>query len=60
MPKLTETLRQLMQDTALRQQFAAASLDYARNNFGIDIMLDRMEQVFRSVANPGVAAEGQR
>ena len=59
-PRLTETLRHLMQDTALRQQFAAASLDYARNNFGIDIMLDRMEQVFRAVANPTIAAEAQR
>ena len=59
-PKLTETLRRLLQDTALRQQFAAASLDYARNNFGIEIMLDRMEQVFRAVANPAIAAEGKR
>jgi glycosyltransferase involved in cell wall biosynthesis len=59
-PRLTETLRHLMLDTALRQEFAAASLDYARNNFGIDIMLDRMEQVFRAVANPTIAVEAQR
>lgn len=55
-PKLTESLRRLMQDEALRQKFAAASLDYARQNFGIDIMLDRMEAVFRNV----IAAEGKR
>jgi glycosyltransferase involved in cell wall biosynthesis len=55
-PQLTETLRRLMQDTALRQQFAAASLDYARQNFGIEIMLDRMEQVFRNT----IAAEDKR
>ena len=46
-PKLTDTLRRLMQDEALRLQFAAASLAYAQGNFGIDSMLDRMEQVFR-------------
>jgi glycosyltransferase involved in cell wall biosynthesis len=59
-PKLTETLRRLMQDEALRQQFANASLAYAQGNFGIDIMLDRMEGVFRAVANRGIAAEGKR
>jgi glycosyltransferase involved in cell wall biosynthesis len=45
-PKLVDNLRRLMGDTALRQQFAAASLAYSRN-FGIDIMLDRMDQAFR-------------
>lgn len=49
-PKLTETLRRLMQDEALRLQFAATSLTYAQANFGIDSMLDRMEQVFRDAA----------
>ena len=55
-PKLTDNLRRLMQDAALREQFANASLAYAQVNFGIDIMLDRMEGVFRTV----IAAEGKR
>ena len=58
-PKLTETLRRLMQDEALRLQFAAASLTYAQANFGIDSMLDRMEQVFRGVTNPAALAKGK-
>lgn len=45
-PKLSGNLRRLMGDAALRQQFAEASLAYSRN-FGIDIMLDRMDQAFR-------------
>lgn len=55
-PKLTDNLRRLMQDAALREQFANASLAYAQGNFGIDIMLDCMEGVFRTV----IAAEGKR
>ena len=45
-----------MQDESLRNQFAAASLEYAQANFGIEIMLDRMEQVFCNV----IATEGTR
>jgi hypothetical protein len=45
-PKLAENLRLLMGNEQLRQQFAEASLAYSRN-FGIDIMLDRMDQAFR-------------
>lgn len=45
-PKLAENLRRLMGNTQLRQQFAEASLAYSRN-FGIDIMLDRMDRAFR-------------
>ena len=45
-PKLAENLRRLMGNTQLRQQFAEASLAYSRN-FGIDIMLDRMDMAFR-------------
>ena len=45
-PKLAENLRRLMGDVQLRQQFADASLAYSRN-FGIDIMLDRMDKAFR-------------
>lgn len=61
-PKLTDTLRRLMQDEALRLQFAAASLAYAQGNFGIDSMLDRMEQVFRDAKSAIVAKAtgGQR
>lgn len=44
---LATALERLMRDDALRQQMASAGLDYARNNFGIDIMLDRMDTVFR-------------
>lgn len=44
--KLAESLRCLMGNPQLRQQFADASLAYSRN-FGIDIMLDRMDQAFR-------------
>lgn len=45
-PKLAENLRRLMGKEQLRQQFADASLAYSRN-FGIDIMLDRMDKAFR-------------
>lgn len=47
---LAETLARLMGDTALRTRMAAAGLDYARANFGIDVMLDRMTAVFRQFA----------
>ena len=45
-PELADNLRRLMGNEQLRQQFAEASLAYSRN-FGIDIMLDRMDQAFR-------------
>ncbi len=45
-PKLADNLRRLMGNAQLRQQFAEASLAYSRN-FGIDIMLDRMDKAFR-------------
>ena len=52
-PKLAESLRSLMGDDQLRQQFADASLAYSRN-FGIDIMLDRMDKAFRqAIAETG-------
>lgn len=53
---LAQALGRLMRDTAERQQFADASLSYAHANFGIDIMLDRMEGIFRQV----VAQAGAR
>lgn len=46
---LSETLKHLMRNPSLRQEFANASLRYARNNFSIDTMLDRTEQLFLDV-----------
>ena len=52
-PKLAENLRLLMGDDQLRRKFADASLAYSRN-FGIDIMLDRMDKAFRqAIAETG-------
>ena len=48
--RLAETLSVLMADDTLRQRMGAESLAYARENFGIDIMLDRMLMVFRRAA----------
>lgn len=48
--KLAATLSALMGDDALRARMGEASLAYARANFGIDIMLDRMLDVFRRAA----------
>lgn len=48
---LGDALGRLMRDDTERQRFAEASLAYARANFGIDIMLDRMEAIFRQVAH---------
>lgn len=49
---LATTLASLMSDRALRERMGAAGLAYAQENFGIDIMLDRMLDVFNHVANP--------
>lgn len=46
-PRLARNLKILMQDAAMRAEYGRASLKYASENFGIDIMLDRMEQAFR-------------
>jgi glycosyltransferase involved in cell wall biosynthesis len=43
---LSDKLRLLMHDAALRKTMGAAALQYARDNFGIDVMLDRMTAVF--------------
>jgi glycosyltransferase involved in cell wall biosynthesis len=48
---LARTLRRLLADAALRERFSAASVDYARRNFGIDVMLDAMESVFERAVN---------
>jgi glycosyltransferase involved in cell wall biosynthesis len=42
-----DALASLMSDAGKRASMGEAGLDYARNNFGIDIMLDKMEAVFR-------------
>jgi glycosyltransferase involved in cell wall biosynthesis len=44
---LAAALSTLMGDADKRARMGEAGLDYARNNFGIDIMLDKMEAVFR-------------
>ena len=40
-----------MADAKAREQMGSAGLAYAQANFGIDIMLDRMLDVFNRVAN---------
>jgi glycosyltransferase involved in cell wall biosynthesis len=44
--KLAEALAALMRDAGLRTQMGAAGLAYAQENFGIDVMLDKMQDVF--------------
>lgn len=46
---LAAALARLMGDSALRERFGNAGLIYAQSHFGLDIMLDRMEAVFRQV-----------
>ena len=48
---LAVALGKLMADEALRKQMGAASLRYAQDNFGIDVMLDKMQSVFAHCAN---------
>ncbi|HEX9391203.1 MAG TPA: glycosyltransferase family 4 protein [Usitatibacteraceae bacterium] len=43
---LAAALGRLMADESLRARMGAASLRYARDNFGIDVMLDKMHSVF--------------
>ena len=47
---LAAALERLMTDAALRRRFGAAGLEQARQRFGIELMLDRMEAVFRRFA----------
>lgn len=49
---LAAGLAKLMGDPALRAKMAAAGQQRARQRFGIDIMLDRMEQIFRRYGRP--------
>jgi glycosyltransferase involved in cell wall biosynthesis len=48
-PKLAEALGTLMRDEALRARMGEAGLIYAQQNFGLDVMLDRMQDVFNLV-----------
>ena len=45
-PALAEALSKLMCDTALREKMGAAGHTIANAKFGIDVMVDKMEQVF--------------
>lgn len=47
---LAAALGRLMSDRELRERMAAAGLAYAREHFGLEVMLDRMEEVFRRFA----------
>lgn len=47
---LAASLAVLMSDAILRERMGSAGLRYAQENFGIDIMLDRMHEVFARVA----------
>lgn len=49
--RLAVTLRRLLSDAPLRERLGMASEDFARKNFGIDVMLDAMERVFMDVAS---------
>ena len=46
---LADALARLMGDASLRRKMGEAGLDYAREQFGVDAMLDKMEIVFRRV-----------
>ncbi len=43
-------LAQLMTDAQLREQMGSAGHTFAREHFGVDVMLDKMEAVFRAHA----------
>lgn len=44
---LADALARLMRDVALRQKMGAAGLTYAQQQFGLDVMLDKMLAVFQ-------------
>jgi glycosyltransferase involved in cell wall biosynthesis len=46
---LAAAITDLLEDTDKRRRFSTAAVDYARANFGIAQMLDRMEAAFRRV-----------
>lgn len=45
---LADGLSKLMGDTGLRERMRAAGAAYAKENFGIDVMLDKMTTVFEA------------
>lgn len=47
---LADALAKLMNDNALRARMGNASQAYAQEHFGIDVMLDKMEAIFRAAA----------
>lgn len=47
-PRLAEAMAQLMSDASRREALGAAGLAHARNEFGADIMVERMLGVFRA------------
>ena len=51
--ELVVALRRLMADDSLRAAFASAGWEKAQRQFGVDIMLDRMEAIFRTHARHG-------
>ncbi|HYM47377.1 MAG TPA: glycosyltransferase family 4 protein, partial [Burkholderiaceae bacterium] len=48
--QLEQALARLMNDATLRQRFGAAGRARAEQRFGVDVMLDAMERVFRAAA----------
>ncbi|MBC7623942.1 MAG: glycosyltransferase [Aeromicrobium sp.] len=50
---LAEALEKLMADEALRKQMGQAGRDFAVTSFGIDVMLDRMTEVFHRAIDTG-------
>lgn len=44
---LADGLGKLMRDSTLRRRMGAASLEYAQQHFGLDVMLDKMLAVFQ-------------
>ncbi len=46
---LAAAIAELLQDIAKRERFSRAAVEYARANFGIGEMLDRMDAAFRRV-----------
>lgn len=47
-PALAVALGRLLRDSGQRSAMGRAGLDFARRNFGIEAMLDRMESVFQA------------
>jgi glycosyltransferase involved in cell wall biosynthesis len=56
---LAVALRRLLDDNVLARRLAEAAREHAANRFGIDTMLDRMEQIFREVAGDGASSGRQ-